>query len=129
MKLIYIYILLFHLIFFQTNYSKNLFLQLNNLIYDNGKQKIELENFNNQKYLFRGRVEKIKVKSKNVRTEKLSFSGQGLSFFKNTPNELILNIDLNNKDIMKLKHYVLVVYYIHEDIEFIYKFSIPLKDR
>ena len=81
-------------IYFLTNCSKKIFnTQGDNLIYNNSRQKIVLEILNNQKYLQEDVIEKIKLKCENIKTEKLSFSGKGISFYKtneDVKNELFL---------------------------------------
>jgi hypothetical protein len=107
-------------------------LRTNNLEYKKGNQKIVLEILNNNNYLLLGTKEKIKVKCENIKTEKLSFSGKGISFYKSDKdlqNELILNINLNNEEIQILKNYELVMSYFDGDNSFVHKFTIPIKDK
>jgi hypothetical protein len=118
---------------FQTNCSNKHFdAQKNNLGYKKGNQKIVLEILNDNNYLQLGTKEKIKVKCENIKTEKLSFSGKGISFYKSDKdlqNELILNINLNNEEIKVLKNYELVMSYYDGDNSFVHKFTIPIKDK
>lgn len=116
--------------FFLINCSnKTMSLKTNNLEYKKGNQKIVLEILNDNNYLRLGTKEKIKVKCENIKTEKLSFSGKGISFYTNNEgveNELILNINLNSEEIKVLKNYELVMSYRDGDVGFIHKFTIPI---
>lgn len=107
-------------------------LKTNNLEYKKGNQKIVLEILNDNNYLQLGTIGKIKVKCENIKTEKLSFSGKGISFYKSDKdlqNELILNINLNNEEFKVLKNYELVMSYSDGDNSFVHKFTIPIKDK
>jgi hypothetical protein len=131
MKMKHLIVMIF--ICFQTNCSNKHFdAQKNNLGYKKGNQKIVLEILNDNNYLQLGTKEKIKVKCENIKTEKLSFSGKGISFYKSDKdlqNELILNINLNNEEIKVLKNYELVMSYYDGDNSFVHKFTIPIKDK
>jgi len=127
------YLLIIFFSFFLINCSnKTMSLKKNNLEYKKDNQKIVLEILNNHNYLQFGTIEKIKVKCENIKTEKLSFSGKGISFYMDNEgiqNELILNINLNNEEIKILKNYELVMSYRDGDIGFIRKFIIPIKNK
>lgn len=126
-------ILLIFFSFFLINCSnRTISLKTNSLEYKSGNQKIVLEILNNKDYLLLGTIEKIKVKCENIKTEKLSFSGKGISFYKDNEgmqNELILNINLNKEEVKVLKNYELVMFYRDGDIGFVHKFTIPIKNE
>lgn len=131
MKTIYLLVMFFS--FFLINCSnKTVSLQPNNLEYKKGNQKIVLEILNNHDYLQSGAIEKIKVKCTNIKTEKLSFSGKRISFYKENEGiqkELILNVNLNEEEVKVLKNYELVMSYRDEGVSFIHKFIIPIKNE
>lgn len=104
-------------------------LKKNNLEYNKGNKKIVLEILNDSNYLRSGTKEKIKVICENIKTEKLSFFGKGISFYTNNEvveNELILNINLSSEETKVLKNYELVMSYHDGDVSFIHKFTIPI---
>ncbi|WP_310557551.1 hypothetical protein [Flavobacterium sp.] len=112
--------------------KKNFTTQVDDLIYKNGEQKIVLEILNNQKYLKENVVEKIKVKCENIKTEKLSFSGKWISFYKTNEdkkNELFLNINLNDDEAKVSRNYELIISYHDDNINFSNKFIIPIKKQ
>ena len=131
MKIKNLIVILF--ICFQTNCSKKNFnTQGNTLIYSNSKQKIVLEILNNQKYLQENVIEKIKLKCENIKVEKLSFSGKGISFYKtkeDLKNELFLNINLKDDEIQVLTNYELIISYHDGNVNFTHKFIIPIKKQ
>lgn len=131
MKIKHLIAILF--IYFLTNCSKKIFnTQGDNLIYNNSRQKIVLEILNNQKYLQEDVIEKIKLKCENIKTEKLSFSGKGISFYKtneDVKNELFLNINLKDDEIQVLTNYELIISYHDGDVNFTHKFTIPIKKQ
>ncbi|MEQ3690541.1 MAG: hypothetical protein ABNG98_03385 [Flavobacterium sp.] len=102
----------------------------NNLIFSNKNEKIELEFLTENKFLETEVPTKVKIKTKNIKVEDLSFSAPGIKFAKTFPkveNEITLEINAKEENTTS-GNFPLNVSYKKNNGELIFhKFLIPVK--
>lgn len=99
------------------------------LVFSNGKEKIELKILTGENYLEDNKVNDIKVILKNINPKTMSFSGYGIKYSKDKTkykNQVLLEIE-PNKTVMKSDTLKIIVSYKKEQNITYHEFKIPVK--